>query len=78
VELLGAFAGDLALLYDATGGVAIAGGIVPRISGLLPLDGLRVRFEAKGRFAPWLAGVPVGVLVAPFAALRGAAVAYRS
>ena len=30
-----------------------------------------------GRFAAWLATVPVGVLTAPFAALRGAAVAYR-
>ena len=29
------------------------------------------------RFADWLATVPVGVLTAPFAALRGAAVAYR-
>jgi len=77
VELLGAFAGDLALLYDAAGGVVIAGGVVPRIAAVLPLDGLRVRFEDKGRFAPWLATVPVGVLTAPFAALRGAAIAYR-
>jgi glucokinase len=78
VELLGAFAGDLALLYDAAGGVVIAGGVVPRISAKIPLDGLRKRFETKGRFAPWLATVPVGVINAPFAALRGAAIAYRS
>ncbi len=77
VELLGAFAGDLALIYDAAGGVVVAGGVVPRIATALPLDGLRTRFEAKGRFADWLATVPVGVLTAPFAALRGAAVAYR-
>jgi glucokinase len=77
VELIGAFAGDLALLYDASGGVVIAGGVVPRIAALLPLDGLRERFEDKGRFAPWLRTVPVGVLTAPFAALRGAAIAYR-
>lgn len=78
VELLGAFAGDLALLYDAAGGVVIAGGVLPRIANVMPLDGLRARFEAKGRFAPWLASVPVGVLSSPFAALRGAAIAYRS
>jgi len=77
VELLGAFAGDLALLFDATGGIVIGGGIVPRIAAVLPLDGLRTRFEAKGRFAGWLETVPVGVLASPFAALRGAAVAYR-
>jgi glucokinase len=77
VELVGAFAGDLALLYDASGGAVIAGGVLPRIAAVLPLDGLRARFEAKGRFADWLATVPVGVLSAPFAALRGAAIAYR-
>jgi glucokinase len=78
VELLGAYAGDLALLYDAAGGVVIAGGVAPRVAAVLPLDGLRARFEAKGRFAAWLAGVPTGLLSAPFAALRGAAIAYRS
>ncbi len=77
VELLGAFAGDLALVYDAGGGVVIAGGVVPRLAAVMPLDGLRPRFEAKGRFADWLATVPVGLLTAPFAALRGAAIAYR-
>jgi glucokinase len=77
VGWLGAFAGDLALLYDAGGGVVIAGGVLPRIAAVMPLDGLRERFEAKGRFAPWLAGVPLGLLNSPFAALRGAARAYR-
>ncbi|MFM1988454.1 MAG: hypothetical protein RJA99_1411 [Pseudomonadota bacterium] len=76
LDLLGAYAGDLALLFDATGGVVIGGGIVPRIAGQLPLDALRTRFEAKGRFAGWLATVPLGVLASPFAALRGAALAY--
>jgi glucokinase len=76
LELLGAYAGDLALLFDATGGVVIGGGIVPRIARVLPLDGLRSRFESKGRFAGWLATVPLGVLASPYAALRGAALAY--
>jgi glucokinase len=43
---------------------------------VLPLDGLRSRFESKGRFAGWLATVPLGVLASPYAALRGAALAY--
>jgi glucokinase len=76
LELLGAYAGDLALLYDAVGGVVIAGGIVPRIAQVMPLDGVRTRFEAKGRFAGWMADVPLGLLVSPSAALRGAAIAY--
>lgn len=76
VELLGAFAGDLALLYGAAGGVVVAGGIVPRIAEVMPLDRMRDRFEAKGRFAPWLQQVPLDRLASPFAALRGAALAY--
>jgi glucokinase len=76
VGMLGAFAGDLALLYDAAGGVVIAGGMVPRIAAVHPLDGLRERFEAKGRFRGWLEQVPLALLAAPHAALRGAAAAY--
>ena len=78
VALLGEFAGDLALLYDATGGVTIAGGVLPSLAAVLPLDALRARFEDKGRFTAWLATVPVDVLASPFAALRGAAIAYRA
>lgn len=78
VELLGAFAGDLALMYDAAGGVVVAGGIVPRIAQVMPLDPMRTRFEAKGRFGPWLQRVALDRLAAPYAALRGAALAYRA
>jgi len=78
LDWLGAFAGDLALLYDAAGGVVIAGGVVPRIAAVVPLDTIRRRFEAKGRFEPWLQTVPLDLLAAPFAALRGAAIAYRN
>jgi glucokinase len=76
VGLLGAFAGDLALLYGATGGVVIAGGIVPRIAEQITLEGMRERFEAKGRFEKWLQHVALDRLIDPFAALRGAANAY--
>jgi len=78
IELLGAFAGDLALMYDACGGVVIAGGIVPRIAEVMPLDAMRTRFEAKGRFSPWLERVALHRLATPYAALRGAALAYRA
>jgi glucokinase len=76
VSLIGAFAGDLALLFNASGGVVIAGGVLPRIAAVRPIDTLRERFEDKGRFASWLQGVPTSLLAAPFAALRGAAMAY--
>lgn len=76
VELVGAFAGDLALTLQAGGGVVLAGGILPRIARIRGLPGLRRRFEAKGRFSAWLAGVPLALLTEPQAALRGAALAY--
>jgi len=76
IELLGAFAGDLALIYGATGGVMLAGGVLGEIATVMPLDALRARFEAKGRFRPLLETIPLDRIVARFAALRGAAIAY--
>lgn len=76
LELLGAFAGDLALGFDARGGVMLTGGVFERLAGLVSLDPVRVRFEDKGRFRHWLAAVPLRRLQSPHAALKGAALAY--
>lgn len=66
VELFAAFlggaAGDLALTLGATGGIYIAGGIVPRWGDLFPADLFRARFEDKGRFTEWLARVPTRLI----------------
>lgn len=48
---LGAVAGDVALTMGATGGVYIAGGVVPALGDLFDIKSFRSRFEAKGRFA---------------------------
>lgn len=72
--LLGSVAGNLALTLGATGGVYLGGGIVPRLGAYLEQSALRSRFEAKGRFAPWLATMPIYVIVAKESpALAGAA-----
>lgn len=71
--ILGAVAGDLALTFGATGGVFIAGGIPPRILDLLDASTFRERFEDKGRFRDYLAGIPSQVILHPHAALVGAA-----
>jgi len=71
--LLGAFAGDVALLHGAWDGVFIAGGIAPRLAGQLATGRFRARFEAKGRFASRLATVPAAIIVHPFPGLLGAA-----
>jgi glucokinase len=61
--MLGTFAGDAALTFGARGGAYIAGGIAPRILDYLARSQFRERFEAKGRFAPYLAAVPTWVIV---------------
>ncbi|HSM14360.1 MAG TPA: glucokinase [Thermoanaerobaculia bacterium] len=70
---LGAVAGDAALTCGATGGVWIAGGVVPRLGAAFDEARFRERFLAKGRFRSWLERVPVRLLVAPDAAFRGLA-----
>ena len=76
--ILGSVAGDVALAYGATGGVLVAGGIAPRIIGILQASAFRARFEDKGRFRDYLAAVPTRVIMRPHAALLGAARAAAS
>ncbi|MCB1916960.1 MAG: glucokinase [Rhodocyclaceae bacterium] len=76
-ELLGSFAGDVALTLGARGGVYIGGGIVPRLGEHFLRSGFRRRFEAKGRFSGYLGEIPVFVLQTPDAALAGAAHALK-
>ncbi len=72
--LLGSVAGNLALTLGAKGGVYIGGGIVPRLGAWFARSPFRERFEAKGRFQPYLASIPVWVIQAQQSpALRGAA-----
>lgn len=70
---LGAFAGDLALAAGARAGVYLAGGILPRLADALLASEFRAAFEAKGRFAGWLAQVPVWLIRHPQPALLGLA-----
>lgn len=71
---LGSAAGNLALTLGAKGGVYIGGGIVPRLGAMFAASPFRTRFEAKGRFADYLAEIPVFVIRAQRSpALLGAA-----
>ncbi|WP_300298086.1 glucokinase [Ferrovibrio sp.] len=69
--LLGSFAGDLALAFDARGGLYLAGGIVPRMLDLLDKSTFRARFEAKGRFRSQLERIPVFAVLHPESAILG-------
>ncbi len=73
VSILGAEAGNLALKVLATGGVYLAGGIPPRILSTLDNGRFMEAFRNKGRLSDVLHRVPVHVILAPEAALLGAA-----
>ncbi|MEN9417689.1 MAG: glucokinase [Pseudomonadota bacterium] len=73
--LLGSFAGNVALTYGARGGVYIGGGIVPRLGELFFGSRFRERFEAKGRFQPYLQAIPTALITDTQVALTGAAAA---
>jgi glucokinase len=68
---LGSSAGNIALTFGARGGIYVAGGISPRILDFLVQSEFRSRFEAKGRFQPYLEAVPSYVITHPAAAFVG-------
>jgi glucokinase len=71
--MLGTIAGNLALTLGARGGIYIAGGIVPRLGPGFAASAFRERFEAKGRFRPYLAAIPTSVVTYPIPAFLGLA-----
>ncbi|CCG39989.1 glucokinase [Magnetospirillum molischianum] len=76
--MLGTVAGNLALTVGALGGVYLAGGILPRMAQQFRRSGFRARFEAHGRFQPYLAAVPTSLIVHPLPAFVGLAALVRS
>jgi len=73
VAMLGSAAGNLALTSMAVGGVYLGGGIPPKILPALQQGSFLKAFMAKGRFADFLARIPVRVILNDKAALLGAA-----
>jgi glucokinase len=74
---MGGFAGNLALNLACTGGVYIAGGIVPRFVDFFQASDFRTCFEEKGRFKDYLADIPTFVITHDNPGLLGAAVYLR-
>lgn len=72
-KLLGAAAGDVALMFLARGGVYLAGGVVPRLGDLFDVEQFRLGFEAKGRLGPVLREIPTYLVMAGDTGLRGSA-----
>lgn len=72
-RILGTFGGNLALTMATFGGVYIAGGIVPRFIEYLKTSDFRSKFEAKGRFEPFVSAIPVYVVTEAQPGLIGCA-----
>ena len=70
----GRVAGDLALTFDARGGVYLAGGVSRALAPLVANSGFRETFENHPPYAARLAAIPVHVVVHPAPGLAGAAV----
>lgn len=71
--ILGTYAGDVALINGARGGVVLAGGILPRIEPILRTSVFIDRFVAREPMRAYLEAIPVTLLTGDTAALRGAA-----
>jgi glucokinase len=77
-EVLGQFAGDIALTLGATEGVYLAGGIVKRYPEMLHISGFRNAFEAKGRYRYMMERIPTRLITYYEPGLLGAASCIRN
>ena len=74
---LGRLAGDLALIFMATGGVYLAGGIAGKIAPMLKSGAFRAAFVTKPPHDRLLAGIATAIVVKEDAALAGLAALVR-
>jgi glucokinase len=72
-SIYGSEAANLAIQYQATGGVCLAGGIAPKILPVLRGRAFRDSFRSKPPMEELLAGIPVKVVLDPRLPLLGAA-----
>lgn len=74
--ILGSYAGDMAVTFNATGGVYLAGGILPKIQTFFVNSRFRERFEDKGRLT-YVRDIPTVQILQKQPALIGAAARIR-
>jgi glucokinase len=73
LRILARFAGDMAITFLAKGGVTLAGGILPRMRGLIDAKEFRRAFEAKAPVAALARSIPIRLVVKPDTVLAGLA-----
>jgi glucokinase len=72
-RLLGGFCGDMALIYNALGGIYVVGGVVPGLGRAFDRRAFRAAFEDKGRYRDYLGRVPTYLVTHKDLGLRGLA-----
>lgn len=72
-RFLGRTTGDMALAFNAAGGVYLAGGILPKLLSELERSRFREEFENKGSFSSYVSGMPTFLVTDPLVAFRGLA-----
>lgn len=75
-SMLGSVAGDIVLSHGSTGGVFLGGGILPKIADFFVTSDFTERFLDKPPMQEFVSRVPVHMITAPDAALKGAALLY--
>lgn len=68
---LGRYAGDLALLFLARGGVYVGGGVVGRLERLFDSEVFRTSFVDKAPFGSMLSSIPTSLITHPTPAFLG-------
>ena len=76
INILGSYAGNLALNLNTTGGVYLCGGVLAEaeLKNLIPDTAFRQRFEARGRLSFCVQDIPVFLITTREPGLLGAAV----
>ncbi|MHB1206760.1 MAG: glucokinase [Rhodospirillaceae bacterium] len=70
-RLLGAFAGDVVLMFAGRGGCYLAGGLLGAVGPLFKAELFLAGFRDKDRFSGYMADIPVYFLTHPHPALAG-------
>lgn len=71
--VLGSYAGDVAVMAGARGGVYLGGGILPMIRPILEDSPFEARFCRRGPMTKFTSSIPVHLILSDSAALLGAA-----
>jgi glucokinase len=71
--ILGAYAGDVAVMSGARGGVYLGGGILPRIRDILIESPFHARFTRRGPMTRYAENIPIRLILSDVHALLGAA-----